>query len=322
MAAEDDVRQVWASNFNAEMPRLIEALRRAPYAAIDAEFPGFIVHTPRDADGHQRYSDLRENVERLKILQLGFSCFGPGWPRRLTWQINFSDFDESLPSDERWEESVELLRREGVDFAKTRRDGVDSALVSSFLRPFFLSPMQRKPLWVTFHGAYDVAYLAKLLLARAPLPIALPDFTRLLGNMLGRVVDVKHLARHVRGAHLGLRRLGESLGLANTSAHQAGAQSLLAGNIFEVLMMRLPPARLVCRGDESDVGILHGLEEERIAPPLPPTWEQSQRFLLPGNPSPFYSAPVFHPQAFPYAWPCREDSGAFFVYVQPFAPPW
>ena len=46
---------------------------------------------------------------------------------------------------------------------------------------------------VTFQGLNDVAYLVKLL-TRAPLPSTLRGFTGLMGEMLGRVVDVKHMS--------------------------------------------------------------------------------------------------------------------------------
>ncbi|XP_078442712.1 putative CCR4-associated factor 1 homolog 8 [Wolffia australiana] len=321
------------------MPQLMAALRRAPYVAIDTEFPGFIVQTPRQASGHRRYADLRLNGQRLKIVQLAFSFFVPGCERRQTWQINFRDFDAASPSDERWDESVEMLRGEGVDFERMRRDGVDSALLSSHLQPFFLlfSGWRPKPLWVTFHGAYDVADLAKLLIAPEPLPPTLLEFTRLLANILGRVVDVKHLARHVGGAHLGLRRLAETLAVANslaTSAHQADSQSLLAGKIYDVLVPCVPPARLLSGGQDSDVGVLHGLEEERIvvANPLPPTWrpthppptwhprhppptwQQWQGFLPLNIPTPTFRGQYFIRQ-------CGADPRAFFYFDQHFAPP-
>ncbi|CAA7400625.1 unnamed protein product [Spirodela intermedia] len=179
-----------------ELPGILEALDSATYAAMDTEFPGFLHQTPRFA---------------MKLIQLGLSFSGDGGRRR-TWQISFRDFDVASPSDARSEASVELLKRSGVDLARTRREGVG----------------RRKPRWVTFQGLYDAAYLVKLLTG-APLLPKLPGFARLVGATLGRVIDVKYLTRFCGGFHLGLARLADTAGvkLEGGAAHQAGVDALL-----------------------------------------------------------------------------------------------
>ena len=143
----------------------------------------------------------------MKILQLRISFFDGDGRRWRTWAINFRDFDISSPFDARWEPSVQLLKTSGIDFEKTRKDGVDLAVFSGLLRRFDWAGPQ-KPVWVTFQGLYDVSYLVKLL-TRAPLTSTLRGFARLVGEMLGRVVDEKHMS----GSHLGLVALSHSLGL-------------------------------------------------------------------------------------------------------------
>ena len=105
---------------------------------------------------------------------------------------------------------------------------MDSAVLSGLLRRFdWAGPW--KPVWVTFQGLYDVAYLVKLL-TRGPLPPTLRGFARLVGETLWRVVDVKH----VSGSHLSLVALSRSLGLTTdrASAHLGGVDSLLTGKAF------------------------------------------------------------------------------------------
>ncbi|CAA6672001.1 unnamed protein product [Spirodela intermedia] len=86
--------------------------------------PGFLHQTPRFASSRERYQDVRRNVDRLKLIQLGFSFFGDGGRRR-SWQISFRDFDVASPSDARSEASVELLKRR-------RGFGQDSELSAGF----------------------------------------------------------------------------------------------------------------------------------------------------------------------------------------------
>ncbi|CAA7394911.1 unnamed protein product [Spirodela intermedia] len=257
--ASEEVREVWGWNMGAELPRILDALDSAPYAAVDTEFPGFLHQTPWFATPRERYQDVRRNVDSLKLIQLGFTFFGDG-SRRRTWQISFRDFDVFSPSDARSEASVELLKRSGVDFSMTRTEGVDSEVFSELLRRCdWLG--RRKPRWVTFQGLYDVAYLVKLLTG-APLPATLPRFAQLVGAILGKVIDVKYLTRFCGGFDLGLARLSESLGVKveGGAAHQAGFDTLLTARVFEWQMERL-------RGREEDFeGILHGIEEERIIP--------------------------------------------------------
>ncbi|CAA6675420.1 unnamed protein product [Spirodela intermedia] len=166
---------------------------------MDTEFPGFLHQTPRFA--FPRTSGAMWTV--MKLIQLGLSFSGDGGRRR-TWQISFRDFDVASPSDARSEASVELLKRSGVDLARTRREGVDS------------------------EGLYDAAYLVKLLTG-APLLPKLPGFARLVGATLGRVIDVKYLTRFCGGFHLGLARLADTAGvkLEGGAAHQAGVDALL-----------------------------------------------------------------------------------------------
>ncbi|XP_078438623.1 putative CCR4-associated factor 1 homolog 7 [Wolffia australiana] len=238
--AAAEVRQVWASNLYEELPRFMKAVELAPFAAIDTEFPGFVHHTPFSAESRERYEDVRRNVDGMHIVQLGVSFFDPNG-RRCTWQFNFNDFDLSSPSHLRWDASVELLKNSGIDFARTRSEGVDSGDLSE-----------------PSHGE--------------ALPRTLPEFARLVGCCLGDVVDVKHLSRFIGGFHLGLSRLSEFWGVEvldgwdGTTAHQAGVDSLRTGAVYLSMLSKFDEDET----DDEFHGVLFGIEEEKIAPPSPP----------------------------------------------------
>ncbi|XP_078429240.1 putative CCR4-associated factor 1 homolog 7 [Wolffia australiana] len=263
-----EVRSVWASNLHQEFPLIMQALGESRFVAMDTEFPGFVHHTSASAGSRERYEDVQLNVNSMKIIQLGLSFFD-AHGRRRSWEINFSDFDLSSPSDLRWDASIELLKQSGVEFARTRAEGVDSAVLSGLLRGSKQWTRGPKPLWVTFHGLYDVAYLLKLL-TRAPLPQSLRGFACLAGHCLGRVVDVKCLGRVFQVSHLGLARLSQSLGviLFGRAGHQAGVDSLLAGTVYAKMAAQL------CGLEKRVEGMLYGIEDETIA--VPRGWLRSE----------------------------------------------
>ncbi|CAA6664101.1 unnamed protein product [Spirodela intermedia] len=225
-----------------ELPGILEALDSATYAAMDTEFPGFLHQTPRFASPRERQAQCRQyEAHPARALLLRRRWAAPDL------QISFRDFDVASPSDARSEASVELLKRSGVDLARTRREGVG----------------RRKPRWVTFQGLYDAAYLVKLLTG-APLLPKLPGFARLVGATLGRVIDVKYLTRFCGGFHLGLARLADTarVKLEGGAAHQASVDALLTA-----------------RSSRAE-GFLHGIEEERILPKSSEETEQEEELLL------------------------------------------
>ncbi|WVZ05308.1 hypothetical protein V8G54_018654 [Vigna mungo] len=84
--------------------------------------------------------------------------------------------------------------------------------------------------WITFHGAYDFAYLVKVLSHRflhvqPLLPPNLGNFLQLVKFFFGHeIYDVKHLVKFCPNLYGGLDRVSKSLGLDNSARkiHQAG----------------------------------------------------------------------------------------------------
>ncbi|XP_039834254.1 probable CCR4-associated factor 1 homolog 9 [Panicum virgatum] len=224
-----EVRRVWAHNFDAEA-RLIESLLpRFRYAAVDTEFPG-TVYRPAGAaytlTPERRYELLRQNVDALDLIQLGLTLFDAGG---------------GLPFDVRRHrhapESIALLRARGVDFDRTRRDGVGAAEFGPRLRKWLRAGLGRGGV-VTFSGGYDLAYLVKVMFGGGyRMPGSAGQFEGVAKAALARrrLFDVKEMARRCpRDLRGGLESVAVKLnvGRAVGEAHQAGSDSLLTCHTF------------------------------------------------------------------------------------------
>ncbi|KAF6166066.1 hypothetical protein GIB67_012968 [Kingdonia uniflora] len=180
-----------------------------PYCAFDTEFPGFLRSSPRDALQEVRYEDLKFNVDRLKLIQIGFSFSDKNGnkPPVSTYQFNFNDFDPR--KDAYVSASIDLLTRNGIDMEKNLREGVDPGIFSGWFTQIMIRNPNMK--WITFHGFYDLGYLMKTLMRNTPLPSSLGGFLKGVRVTLRNVYDVKYMSRFCNGllgGKLGLERLG------------------------------------------------------------------------------------------------------------------
>ncbi|CAK7350532.1 unnamed protein product [Dovyalis caffra] len=283
---------VWKQNFGTEISRLERALFKYKVVSIDTEFPGFILNTPRDGSETERYKDLKFNVDALKLIQLGITLSDERGTIFGTWEFNFC-FD--LGEDLYVLESVEFLKKNGLDFDKHARDGIH---MSGFAKIFTAVLAKHRDLfWVTFHGLYDLAY-ALGLITMAPLPNSVLGFTTLLGSVFGRVVDVKYMARFCKGlcgGELGLSKLASILRIERKGgAHQAGSDSLLTALVFAKINMVFPIHQLLY------LGSLYGIQP-RISPTITPPPLSSYCIPQINNVPPFL-----------YGMPCNQD---FMYYI-------
>jgi CCR4-NOT transcription complex subunit 7/8 len=239
-----------------------------PYVSMDTEFPG-VVHrregpVPSNVDSKmERYKLLKCNVDELKIIQIGLTLtdIEGNLPviehNRCIWQINFSDFDVNC--DAHAPDSINLLRRHGIDFDKNVIDGVDSAVFSEFLMSsgLILNP---DITWITFHSGYDFGYILKSLTGLA-LPDELDEFIKLMKLYFGSAVyDVKYLMKFCNSLFGGLQRVSDMLEVKRAvgNCHQAGSDSLLTWHMFQ----KIRNVYFTEQGPEKYAGVLYGLEVE------------------------------------------------------------
>ncbi|XP_062188936.1 probable CCR4-associated factor 1 homolog 11 [Phragmites australis] len=240
-----EVRQVWAHNFDWEVKLIESLLPKFRYLAVDTEFPGTVYRPVGPAymlTPEKRYALLKANVDELELIQLGLTLFDAGCrlpglgggSTRYVWEFNFREFD--VRRHRHAPESIAMLRTKGVDFDRTREDGVDASVFGPRLRKWLRAGLGRAGV-VTFSGGYDLAYLVKMMFGRGyKLPATAEEFEGVAKSLLRRkLFDVKEMARHCpRDLRGGLDSVAMKLNVLRTvgEAHQAGSDSLLTCHTF------------------------------------------------------------------------------------------
>ncbi|XP_040380790.1 probable CCR4-associated factor 1 homolog 11 [Oryza brachyantha] len=242
------VKDVWAENLEEEMHTMRRMLPSYPVVCVDTEYPGTVhggggggrgrhyMRSPRET-----YAVVKKDVDALKLLQLGITLSGPVGRCPIVWQFNFSGFDPR--SDPHSPSSIAMLKEHGMDFDKLQRSGINHSVFAEAFYRYGLGC--RQLMWVAFSGAYDFAYLTKMVTGGRRLPETLEGFMAQVRSIFGpAVLDVKHMARFCGGGiRGGLERVAAALGVKRAAgrAHHAGSDSLLSADVFNTMLERFFP---------------------------------------------------------------------------------
>ncbi|KAJ3507045.1 hypothetical protein NLJ89_g6524 [Agrocybe chaxingu] len=226
------IREVWATNLEAEMRAIRDLIDDYPYIAM-AQFPGVVARPigafKTSSDYH--YQTMRCNVDLLKIIQVGITLANEegDFPQDCcTWQFNFKF---SLVEDMFTPDSVEQLQKAGIDFQRHEEYGI---LPNDFAELMITSGLvlSRDTKWISFHSGYDFGYFVKLLTAES-LPTTEDAFFELLKIWFPTVYDIKYLTKASKLLKGGLQDVADDLGVMRIStSQQAGSDSLLTASTF------------------------------------------------------------------------------------------
>ncbi|PPD76530.1 hypothetical protein GOBAR_DD26543 [Gossypium barbadense] len=169
------VREVFVDNLEYEFMLIQSALNNYPFVSMDTEFPGTIFKPDKNivqlGNPKINYRFMKVNVDALKIIQLG---------------LTLSD------SEDRYDkESIELLKRQGIDLTRNK----EKALMIFLLK----------------------------ILTQHPLPPDLKSFMRHMTYYFGcRIFDIKYNFK-IFNLHGGLEKVAKTLNVARVAglSHQA-----------------------------------------------------------------------------------------------------
>ncbi|XP_047311794.1 probable CCR4-associated factor 1 homolog 7 [Impatiens glandulifera] len=254
------IRDVWSDNLEEEFALIRVTVDDYPYIAMDTEFPGIVLRPVGNFKNinDYHYQTLKENVDLLKLIQLGLTLSDEegnlptcGTEKHCVWQFNFCEFN--VNEDVYANDSIELLRESGIEFAKNREEGVDAFRFGELMMSSGLV-LNENVNWVTFHSAYDFGYLLKVLTC-SNLPETQSGFFLWMNMYFPVVYDIKHLMKFCNSLHGGLNKLAELLEVERVGiSHQAGSDSLLTACTFR----KLKDHFFSCSLDKY-AGVLYGL---------------------------------------------------------------
>lgn len=252
MLKVETIKNVWKENLEEEMANIRHLIEKYNYVSMDTEFPGVVAKPFGNFKSQSSfaYQQLRFNVDMLNIIQLGISLSDENGKRpepTHTWQFNFNF---NLDTDMYSQESIDLLIQAKINFKDHTRNGIDVKEFGSLLTTSGLV-MSGTIIWVSFHSAYDFAYLIKVLTGN-PMSEREDDFYRFMNVLFPNFYDFKHLLQCTEHSRKGLQEIANDLGVVREgTAHQAGSDALLTSmaffKSFDLLLSRDGVRNSICK---------------------------------------------------------------------------
>lgn len=252
MPKEEIIKNVWKYNLEEEMAIIRQLIKKYNYIAMDTEFPGVVAKPLGNFKSLSAfaYQQLRCNVDILNIIQLGISISDENGHRPEpvhTWQFNFF-FD--LDSDMYSRESIDLLISAQIDFKKHVENGINPQEFGCLLFTSGLV-MSENIVWISFHSAYDFAYLIKILTGNL-MQEKEEDFYKYMNALFPAFYDFKYLIKSTDYVRKGLQDISNELGVNREgTAHQAGSDAFLTSlaffKSFDVFLKKDDIKPMICK---------------------------------------------------------------------------
>jgi CCR4-NOT transcription complex subunit 7/8 len=199
------------------------------------------------------YKNIKMNVDDLKMIQFGITLsdkYGNHPEGISTWQFNFK-FD--LDTDIYLHESIKLLEFAGIDFNKLFHEGIEQEYFAENIIASVVV-LNENVKWITFHGAYDFAYLLKTI-SNQSLPEDEQTFLEYLFIYFPNSYDLRYMIKSIAWLKGSLSRIATDLDIKlNGSVHQAGFDSILTSKVFTKLCLNYGEYLTL----EKDLNMLYG----------------------------------------------------------------
>ena len=232
--SQNCIKEVYDYNYIEELNVISKLLEEYDYIGMDTEFPGTVYNLNNKNDDFY-YKILKKNVDSLKIIQLGITLTNEKkkYPMPYhTWQFNF-EFD--IDKDEFNEQSINLLKKSGIDFDKLKKYGIKRHNFAAYLMTSGLV-LNSDVYWISYHGLYDFGYILSLLI-NENLPKDENEFIEILKIYIPNFYDIKLLVKDIEYLDGGLNKLINELKISRKGTmHQAGSDSIATIESFLKLL--------------------------------------------------------------------------------------
>ena len=231
------IKDVYNDNFEEAIKEISTIPKEYNFIGMDTEFPGIIYNVDNITKDFY-YQTMKINVNSTKLIQVGITFtnkYGeyPTNNKHYAYQFNLS-FDEE--KDKFSQESINLLKNNGIDFQKLKKKGIKQEDFAKKLLSLglVLNPNYK---WVSYQGSYDFAYLLRLLI-KDNLPESEDEFMKLLQCYFPKFYDVRMLVRDDESLFYGgLNKLIANLDIERKGInHQAGSDAIATIEAFHELI--------------------------------------------------------------------------------------